>query len=93
VKPLQHMLIIHEVKLKEANPYGFKAAFNPAFSAVDSPGGLDLAGSFRAERGPDRSDGGKLPLGVPLDADAPPHVYCSQGLRRAGLTNGWLEDA
>ena len=47
---------IHEAKLTESNPYGFKASFNPTFRESGQSPRLGIAVAFRAQPGPDRSD-------------------------------------
>jgi hypothetical protein len=82
---------IHEVKLKEANLYGFNATFNPTFHAAGSSGGWISPYCFGLNEGPIvlmvenyRSEFlWKLMRGCPAIV---------QGLRRAGFTKGWLED-
>jgi len=83
---------IHEVKLKEAHPYGFKAAFNPTFNAVGSPRGWISPYHFGLNEGPIvlMVENYRSELLWKLMRRCPPIV---QGLRRAGFTNGWLEDA
>jgi hypothetical protein len=83
---------IDEVKLKEANPYGFKAAFNPTFHVEGSPCGWISPCHFGLNEGPivlmvENYRSGFL---WTLMRRCPAVV---RGLRRAGFTNGWLEDA
>jgi hypothetical protein len=83
---------IHHVKLKEANPYGFKCTFNPTFHAEESPGGWISPYHFGLNEGPVvlMVENYRSEFLWKLMRGCPPLV---QGLRRAGFTKGWLEDA
>ena len=83
---------IHEVKLKETNPYGFKATFNPTFSATGSQGGWISPYHFGLNVGPIvlMVENYRSEFLWKLMHRCAPIV---QGLRRAGFTKGWLEDA
>jgi hypothetical protein len=83
---------IHDVKLKEANPYGFKCTFNPTFHAEESPAGWISPYHFGLNEGPVvlMVENYRSEFLWTLMRRCPAIV---RGLRRAGFTNGWLEDA
>ncbi|HWB85786.1 MAG TPA: glucoamylase family protein [Bryobacteraceae bacterium] len=85
---LEHF--IHDVKLKESNKYGFKAAFNLTFPpTAQSPRGWVSKWHCGLNQGPivlmvENYRSGFL---WDLMRKCP---YLLQGLRRAGFRNGWL---
>jgi hypothetical protein len=81
---------IDDVKLKDSNPYGFRASFNRTFPhPQDAAGGWVSQWHFGLNQGPivlmvENYRSGflwRLMRGCP---------YLIQGLRRAGFTSGWL---
>jgi hypothetical protein len=87
---LEHF--IHEVKLKEGNPYGFNATFNPTFHAAGSSAGWISPYCFGLNEGPIvlMVENYRSEFLWKLMRRCAPIV---RGLRRAGFTKGWLEDA
>ena len=93
VLPAIHFCI-HQLKLKEANAYGFKAAFNPThpsepFKPMDwwvSPWhfGLNIGPTVLM------IENYRSGMVWQLLRNCP---YIEKGLRRAGFTGGWLADA
>ncbi len=85
---------IHEVELEEANPYGFKASFNPTHSSEpgNAFGGWVSPWHFGLNQGPillmiENYRSGmlwRLMRGCP---------YIRKGLLQAGFTGGWLAEA
>ena len=81
---------IHEAKLTEANPYGFKASFNPTFPEKTGNSG----DGFR--RGISGSNQGPIVLMIEnhrtglLWEVMRRCPYLASGLRRAGFAGGWL---
>jgi hypothetical protein len=80
----------HDVELKQADSYGFKATFNPTYPVKDgNPNGWISPWNFGLNQGPivlmiENHRTGllwKLMRGCP---------YIVRGLRRAGFTGGWL---
>jgi hypothetical protein len=80
----------HDLDLKNGNPYGFTASFNPTLEAADARAcGWTCADHVGINQGP-------IPLMIEnhrtdfiwkLMRDCP---YIVDGLRRAGFTGGWL---
>ena len=87
---LEHF--IHEVKLKEGNPYGFNATFNPTFHAAGSSAGWISPYCFGLNEGPIvlMVENYRSEFLWKLMRRCTPII---RGLRRAGFTKGWLEDA
>jgi len=89
VLPVLHHCI-HDLKLKEASRYGFRASFNPTYlQAIDNPNGWVSPWYFGLNEGPtilmiENYRTGSL---WRLMRDCP---YVAAGLRRAGFTGGWL---
>ena len=81
---------IHEVKLTESNPYGFKATFNPTYPEK-SPvcDGWVSPWHFGLNQGPIvlMIENYRTGLLWQLMRQCP---YIAAGLRRAGFTGGWL---
>jgi hypothetical protein len=80
----------HDIDLKDANPYGFRASFNPTLAAADGhPHGWVSPDHVGINQGPialmienHRSDFlWRLMRACP---------YVANGLRRAGFAGGWL---
>ncbi len=81
---------IGEVKLKESNPYGFKAAFNPTFPDPTHPRrGWVSKWHCGLNQGPVvlMAENYRSGLLWGLTRQCP---YLIRGLRRAGFTGGWL---
>lgn len=80
---------IHQVKLTEANPYGFKASFNPTFPVQVGQAWVS-PWHFGLNQGPIilMLENHRTGLLWRLTRDCP---YLARGLRRAGFAGGWLE--
>ena len=79
---------IHQVKLTEFNPYGFKATFNPTYPGqIRQSLWLGITMALRAQSRADRSDDRKLSdrLVVAIDATLPIH---RQRLAASGFWRG-----
>jgi hypothetical protein len=84
---------VQEVKLKQSNPYGFKASFNPTHPGEpdNSFGGWVSPWHYGLNQGPivlmiENYRSGmiwRLMRGC---------TYIQEGLRRAGFTGGWLAE-
>ena len=81
---------IHEAKLTESNPYGFKASFNRTFSKESgNPHGWVSPWHFGINEGPTilMIENYRSGLLWQLMRNCP---YIASGLRRAGFAGGWL---
>ena len=81
---------IHDVKLTESNPYGFKASFNPAYPAASgNPHGWVSPWHFGLNEGPTilMIENYRTGLFWQLMRNC---SYIASGLRRAGFAGGWL---
>jgi hypothetical protein len=81
---------INQVKLKESNPYGFKATYNPTYPVKSSnPHGWVSPWHYGLNQGPIILMIENFSTGLlwRLMRDCP---YISSGLRRAGFSGGWL---
>jgi hypothetical protein len=81
---------VHQVKLTESNPYGFKATFNPTYPVRSgNPFGWISPWHYGLNEGPVFLMIENHRTGLPwqLMRDCP-HV--AAGLRRAGFSGGWL---
>ena len=81
---------IHHIKLTEANPYGFKASFNPTYpTASGKSHGWVSAWHFGLNEGPTvlMVENYRTGFVWQLMRGCP---YIAAGLRRAGFTGGWL---
>jgi hypothetical protein len=81
---------VHDLKLTEANRYGFKASFNPTYPAASgNPHGWVSPFHFGLNEGPTilMVENYRTGLLWRLMRDCP---YVVIGLRRAGFTGGWL---
>ena len=81
---------IHEVKLTELNPYGFKATFNPTYPEKSSnPFGWVSPWHYGLNQGPIilMIENHRTGLLWQLMRNCP---YIASGLRRAGFGGGWL---
>ena len=81
---------IHEVKLTESNPYGFKATFNPTFPMkFNNPSGWISPWHYGLNQGPIilMIENYRTDLLWRLMRNCP---YIAGGLRRAGFAGGWL---
>ncbi len=81
---------IHDIKLTEANRYGFKASFNPTYPvASGNPHGWVSPCHFGLNEGPTVLMVENYRSGLPwqLMRGCP---YIVDGLRRAGFRGGWL---
>ena len=84
---------VHEVKLKQSNPYGFKASFNPTH-----PG--EPGNSFGCWVSPWHYGLNQGPIVLMIENYRSGMVwrlmrgcpYIQEGLRRAGFTGGWLAE-
>ena len=84
---------IHDVKLTESNPYGFKASFNATFpERTGNAHGWVSPWHFGLNQGPIvlMIENYRSGLVWRLTRDCP---FLGAGLRRAGFTGGWLEVA
>ena len=82
---------VHQVKLTESNPYGFKATFNPTYpERSGNPFGWISPWHYGLNEGPVflMVENHRTGLLWRLMQDCP-HV--SAGLRRAGFSGGWLK--
>jgi hypothetical protein len=81
---------INQVKLKESNPYGFKATYNPTYPMKsNNPSGWVSPWHYGLNQGPiilmiENFSSGLL---WRLMRDS---LYIRSGLRRAGFSGGWL---
>ena len=81
---------IHQVKLTEFNPYGFKASFNPTYPVKSSnPFGWVSPWHYGLNQGPIilMIENYRTGLLWRLMRNCP---YIASGLRRAGFGGGWL---
>ncbi len=81
---------IHEAKLAESNPYGFKASFNPTFpERAGNAYAWVSPWHFGLNQGPIILMIENFRTGLPwrLNRSCP---YIVRGLRRAGFSGGWL---
>jgi len=81
---------IHEIKLTESNPYGFKASFNPTYPAASgNPHGWVSPWHFGLNEGPTilMIENYRTGLLWRLMRRCP---YIVGGLRRAGFAGGWV---
>jgi len=81
---------IHDAKLTESNPYGFKASFNPTFPGqAGDPHGWVSPWHFGLNQGPIilMIENHRTGLLWRLTRHCP---YIVSGLRRAGFAGGWL---
>ena len=82
--------LVHQVDLKEGNPYGFKATFNPTYPDKSrNPYGWVSPWHYGLNQGPICSmiENYRTGLLWRLMRSCP---YIVSGLRRAGFTGGWL---
>ena len=81
---------IHDLKLKQANQYGFRASFNPSYPVAPAcASGWVSPWYFGLNEGPTvlMVENYRTGLLWQLMRDCP---YISEGLRRAGFSGGWL---
>ena len=81
---------IHDARLTESNPYGFKASFNPTFpDSRDNSRSWVSPFHFGLNQGPIvlMIENHRTGLIWRVMRDCP---YLANGLRRAGFTGGWL---
>jgi hypothetical protein len=84
---------VHQVKLTDSNPYGFKATFNPTYpERSGNPFGWISPWHYGLNEGPVflMVENYRTGLLWQLMRDCP---YISAGLRRAGFSGGWLTTA
>jgi hypothetical protein len=81
---------INQIRLKEFNPYGFKATFNPTYAVKSSnPYGWVSPWHYGLNQGPIvlMIENYRTGLLWRLMRDSP---YIASGLQRAGFSGGWL---
>jgi len=81
---------IHQAKLTELNPYGFKASFNPTYPVKSvNPYGWVSPWHYGLNQGPIilMIENYRTGLLWQLMRDCP---YIASGLQRAGFGGGWL---
>lgn len=84
--------LVHEVKLKSNNPYGFKATFNPTFpDKSGNPNGWISPWHYGLDQGPIVLMVENYRTGLLWEwmRSCP---YLTTGLRRAGFRGGWLDE-
>ena len=88
VLPAVHYFI-NQLLLKEANPYGFKATFNPTFEVRGEEYGWVSPWHFGINEGPIvmMIENYRTEMIWELMRRCP---YVRIGLKRAGFTGGWL---